>query len=75
MKFGIKQINNDPPKWLVNLADAVIIVLGALAIYSLSIPESIMTLENKNFVGATFTFIAGLITAFKVFTGKTTPNE
>ena len=70
MKFGVNQIGKNPPVWLSRLSSALIIILGAFAVYSLSIPETILTLENKNFLGATCTFLVSLVEVFKLFTGQ-----
>lgn len=70
MKFGIDQIGKDAPEWMNKLADASVVLLGALAIWSLSIPDSFMNPETKNFLGATFTLLVSGVTVFKIITGK-----
>lgn len=70
MKFGLDQIGKDSPKWISRLANALVVILGAAAVFSMTIPERIMSAEDKNFLGGTFTFLVSMVTVFKIITGK-----
>jgi hypothetical protein len=41
--------------------DVSIVVLAALAAWSLAIPDSLMNADLKNFLGATLTMIVGIL--------------
>lgn len=75
MKFGLNQIGKPAPLWLSNIASALVILLGGLAVWSLSIPETIMTAENKNWLGGSFTFAVSIVEVIKVLTGKNQKND
>ena len=45
MKFGFDQISKEPPQWLKIISNYSIMILGALAIWSLSIPDKYATAE------------------------------
>jgi hypothetical protein len=75
MKFGLDQIGKEPPKWLKMLSDIAIIILGAFAVYVLSIPDSILTPDNKNFIGATATFLVSILKGIEMLSGKQDQNN
>lgn len=70
MKVGLTQIGKTPPLWLSRLSDALVVILGAAAGYSMTIPDSVMSPDHKNFLGGTFTFLVSMVTVFKIITGK-----
>lgn len=74
MKFGIKQIGKEAPEWLSRFSDALVLLLGAFAIYTLAWPDEWITPQMKNFVGSTATFAVGVVKAIELFSGKKEEN-
>lgn len=74
VSFGISQWSKDPPKWLTDLSDAVVSLFGLLAVLSVSIPSAWLDPEVKNFLGATCTFLAGVLVIYKRFSGNKKQN-
>lgn len=70
MKFGLKQIGREAPEWLSRLSDALVLLLGAFAIYTIAWPDKWISPEMKNFLGATATFIVAVVKAIELFSGK-----
>lgn len=70
MKFGLKQLDKKPPVWLSRLTSSLIIILGALAVWALTIPDNIMSAENKNWLGGSFTFAVSIIEVIRIFSGQ-----
>ena len=70
MKFGFDQISKEPPQWLKIISNYSIMILGALAIWSLSIPDKYATAETKNFLGSTITLIVTILKGFELLSGK-----
>ncbi len=75
MKFGINQLGRKAPLWLTFISNFSVVFLGAFAVYVMSIPDSYISAENKNFYGATATFLVSLLKGIELLTGKEEKNE
>lgn len=70
MKFGVDQTDSPEPRWMKNLFNLVVIAIApAFAIWIISVPENILNLEYKNFIGATSTFFVAIFQAIKELSG------
>lgn len=71
IKFGIKQLNNPAPRWMERTVNALImLVMPALATFVLALPESWISAEIKNFLGAGATFSIALLKALVFLFGE-----
>lgn len=70
MKFGFDQISKEPPQWLKVISNYSIMILGALAVWSMTIPEKYASADAKNFLGSTLTLLVTILKGFELLSGK-----
>jgi len=75
MSFGFENIGKDSPKWLKRLSDFSVLFLGAFAVYSSQIPDSILTPDMKNLAGSTATFLVSILKGVEMLSAKQDENE
>jgi len=75
MKFGIKQIGRDAPKWLSRLSDFSVLIVGAFAVYITQIPESYILPDAKNLIGSTASFCVAILKGIEILSGGKHEDE
>jgi len=76
MKFGTSQIGKPAPKWVERLMNAlIVIVMPALGVLVLAIPNTWVSPEAKNFIGACGTFTVAILKGVLFFIGDDEKTE
>lgn len=75
MIISLNSLSKPSPKWLKNLSNISIIILGALAGWSLTIPDSWISLDIKNFIGSTLTMLVSILKGLEMFSSSASQSN
>lgn len=76
MKIGLDQIGKPAPELYVKIVNGlIVIVIPATATFISAIPEDMISMNTKLFLGLTVTYVTAILKAFQSILGTTKPTE